>query len=54
MSEPSFHEAPALPRATTSFVLAPIPGLLIVAYMDTCIAKPWNKAKMKFKDATSI
>ncbi len=40
--------------AFCAFVLAPIPGLLIVAYMDTRIAKAWNIAQLKLKDATSI
>lgn len=39
--------------AFCGFVLAPIPGLLIVAYMDTRIAKAWNNAELKLKDAAS-
>ena len=34
------------------FVLAPIPGLLIVAYMDTRIAKAWNQAELTLRDAS--
>lgn len=33
------------------FVLAPIPGILIVAYMDTRIAKAWNKADLMYQDS---
>lgn len=39
--------------AFCGFALAPIPGLLIVAYMDTRIAKAWNNAELKLKDAAS-
>ncbi len=39
--------------AFCGFVLAPIPGLLIVAYMDTRIAKAWNKAELSLLDAAA-
>ena len=35
------------------FALAPIPGLLIVAYMDTRIAKAWNQAELTLLDAAA-
>lgn len=39
--------------AFCGFVLAPIPGLLIVAYMDTRIAKAWNLAELTIRDAAA-
>ena len=39
--------------AFCGFVLAPIPGLLIVAYMDTRIAKAWNTAELSLLDAAA-
>ena len=35
------------------FALAPIPGLLVVAYMDTRIAKAWNQAELTLLDAAA-
>ncbi len=39
--------------AFCGFALAPIPGLLIVAYIDTRIAKAWGNAELKLNDANS-
>ncbi len=36
--------------AFCGFALAPIPGLLIVAYMDTRIAKAWSIADLRYQD----
>ncbi len=38
--------------AFCGFALAPIPGLLVVAYMDTRIAKAWNLADLTIRDAS--
>ena len=35
------------------FALAPIPGILVVAYMDTRIAKAWNKAELTLLDTAA-
>lgn len=35
----------------SAFVVLPIPGLFVVAYLDTRIAKTWNSAALKFEDA---
>lgn len=37
--------------AFCGFALAPIPGLLIVAYLDTRIAKAWNIADLRYQDS---
>lgn len=39
--------------AFCGFALAPIPGLLIVAYMDTRMAKAWNTAELSLLDAAA-
>ena len=35
------------------FAMAPIPGLFVVAYMDTRIAKAWNKAELTLLDTAA-